>query len=55
MSRAGRVVGLVVTGAMFLFSAWVYQRTGDWVAAVFTVGSLGYGLFFYSQGKAGKQ
>lgn len=54
MSRTGRVVGLVVTGAMFLFSAWMYQRTGDWVAAVFAVGSLAYGLFFYSQGGVGK-
>ena len=55
VSRAGRVVGLVATGAMFLFSAWMYQRTGDWVAAVFAVGSLGYGLFFYSQGGSDKQ
>jgi hypothetical protein len=39
---------------MFLFSAWMYQRTGDWVAAVFAVGSLGYGLFFFNQSGAGK-
>ena len=49
MSGSGRIVGLVVTGAMFLFSAWMYQRTGDWVAAVFAAGSLAYGVFFYSQ------
>ncbi len=31
---------------MFAFSSWMYVQTGDWVAAVFAVGSLGYGLFF---------
>jgi LEA14-like dessication related protein len=35
---------------MFLFSAWMYQRTGDWVAAVFAIGSLAYAVFFYTQG-----
>lgn len=48
MSGSGRVAGLVVAGGMFLFSAWMYYRTGDWVAAVFVAGSLAYGLFFYS-------
>ena len=51
LSQSGRVIGLVITGAMFLFSAWMYQRTGDWVAAVFALGSLGYGLFFWSRGE----
>ena len=50
MSQTGRVFGMVVTGAMFLFSAWMYQRTGDWVAAVFAAGSLAYAMFFFSQG-----
>ena len=54
MGQAGRTVGLIATGAMFLFSAWMYQRTGDWVAAVFAVGSVGYAIFFYSQGGVGK-
>lgn len=54
MSRTGRAIGLVATGVMFLFSAWMYQRTGDWVAAVFAAGSLAYGVFFYSQGGAEK-
>jgi type IV secretory pathway VirB2 component (pilin) len=45
------MIGLVITGVMFLFSAWMYQRTGDWVAAVFALGSLGYGLFFWSRGE----
>jgi len=34
---------------MFAFSAWMFQQTGDWVAAVFVVGSLAYGLFFFLQ------
>ena len=49
LTRTGKTVGLVATAAMFAFSAWMYQQTGDWVAAVFAVGSLAYGLFFYSQ------
>ena len=31
---------------MFAFSAYMYWRSGDWVAAVFAVGSLAYGAFF---------
>lgn len=54
MSQTGRVIGLIVTGAMFLFSVWIYQRTGDWVAAVFAVGSLAYGVFFYGQARGGQ-
>ncbi len=34
---------------MFAFSAWMFQRTGDWVAALFAAGSLAYGLFFFSR------
>lgn len=49
MTRAGKTIGLVGTAALFLFSAWVYLRTGDWVAVVFAAGSLAYGLFFYSR------
>ena len=48
MSKAGRTIGLVLTCAMFAFSAHMFTQTGDWVAAVFAVGSLGYGLFFLS-------
>ena len=40
----------VVAAVMFAFSAWIFQQTGDWLAAVFAAGSLGYGLFFISQG-----
>jgi hypothetical protein len=50
MSASGRVLGLVVAVAMFFFSAWMYLRTGDWVAAVFALGSVGYGVFFFSSG-----
>lgn len=52
MSGTGRFVGLAAATVMFAFSAWMYQSTGDWVAAVFAVGSLAYGLFFYSRGGA---
>lgn len=54
LTQTGRFIGLAATGAMFLFSAYMYQRTGDWVAAVFAVGSLGYGVFFFNQGRGGK-
>ena len=48
MSKSGRYIGLVLTAAMFAFSTWMYITSGDWVAAVFAVGSLGYGIFFLS-------
>ena len=46
MTRRGRLLGLALTASMFAFSAFMYSRNGDWVAAVFAVGSLAYGLFF---------
>ncbi len=46
MSGAGRIVGLVLTAAMFAFSCFMFLNTGDWVAAVFAIGSLAYGIFF---------
>ncbi len=46
MSHTGRLIGLTLTAMMFAFSTWMYLQTGDWVAAVFALGSLGYGLFF---------
>jgi hypothetical protein len=33
---------------MFIFSAFMYISSGDWVAAVFAAGSLAYGVFFFS-------
>jgi hypothetical protein len=48
LSRTSRIIGLCIAGAMFLFSAGVYVKTGDWVAAVFAAGALAYGVFFFS-------
>ena len=53
MTRTGRIIGLVATAAMFAFSTWMYLQTGDWVAAVFAVGSLAYAVFFFNQGASG--
>ena len=46
LSRTSRVAGVGIAALMFLFSAGVYIKSGDWVAAVFAVGSLAYGAFF---------
>lgn len=46
MSSNAKVLALLLSAAMFAFSGWMYIQTGDWVAAVFAVGSLGYGVFF---------
>ncbi|MFT4614535.1 MAG: hypothetical protein ACI9NT_001680 [Bacteroidia bacterium] len=47
MSKSARIFGLIGATVMLLFSGWMYQRTGDWVALVFLLGSLCYlGLFF---------
>jgi hypothetical protein len=43
---AGRIIGLLVAVVMFCFSGFMYFNSGDWVAAVFALGSLGYFLFF---------
>jgi hypothetical protein len=48
VSRTGRLLGLLLAVAMFLFSCWVYLASGDWVAALFALGSVAYGLFFYT-------
>ncbi len=53
VSRAGRFAGLAITGSMFIFSTYMYTRSGDWVAAFFAVGSLAYGIFFWQQGRGG--
>lgn len=47
MPSAGRIIGLILAIAMFVFSLWMYSRTGDWVAIVFAIGSVGYTLFFF--------
>ena len=46
MSSSVKFVALLLSAAMFAFSSWMYLGTGDWVAAVFAIGSLGYGVFF---------
>ncbi len=33
MSGAARLIGLGAATVMFVFSAWMYQSTGDWVHA----------------------
>jgi hypothetical protein len=47
------MIGLVVALAMFLFSVSMYLKTGDWVASVFALGSLGYILVFLTTQKRG--
>lgn len=46
MSSNAKLLALLLSAAMFAFSGWMYIQTGDWVAAVFAVGSLAYGVFF---------
>jgi len=48
MSNFARLFGLFVAAAMGLFSAYMFLTTGDWVAAVFFLGSVGYLVFFAS-------
>lgn len=48
MSPLARYIGLIIALLMAAFSAYVYTNTGDWVAAVFCLGSVGYCLFFAS-------
>jgi hypothetical protein len=48
VSKSGKIFGLVITFAMLVFSTYIFSRTGDWVAAVFMVGSMAYGVVFLS-------
>lgn len=48
MSKTARMLGLLAALAMLVFSASIYVKTGDWVAAVFCLGSVAYLLFFAS-------
>lgn len=54
MPHVGRIIGLVLAVAMFIFSIWMYSRTGDWVAILFAIGSAAYTMFFFS-GISGKK
>lgn len=46
MSQTARTIGLVIAVLMLLFSGYMFQATGDWVAGVFVLGSVGYIAFF---------
>jgi hypothetical protein len=51
MSSKRQVLGsvaMVLSAAMFAFSLWVYQHTGDWVALIFMAMSMVYGFVFAS-------
>lgn len=41
-----RILALLAALGMFIFSVFIYLKTGDWVAGVFLLGSLGYFVFF---------
>ncbi|MFK8048871.1 MAG: hypothetical protein AB8B81_10600 [Halioglobus sp.] len=49
MSNFAKSLGLIAALGMGLFSGNIYMQTGDWVAAVFCVGSAAYFLFFISK------
>jgi len=51
MSTKRRVLAgaaIALSAAMFAFSLWVYQNTGDWVALIFMAMSMVYGFVFAS-------
>jgi len=48
MSNGARILGLIVAATMGAFSTYIFLQTGDWVAAVFIVGSMAYGILFSS-------
>ena len=52
MSKSGRLLGLALALVMLIFSGYMFLQTGDWVAAVFVLGSLGYALFFLSTARS---
>jgi len=54
MSHSARILGLTAAVLMGAFSAWMYVKTGDWVAAVFCLGSVAYFVLF-TTGGAGKK
>jgi hypothetical protein len=41
-----RTLRLLVALGMFIFSMFIYRESGDWVAAIFALGSLCYFVFF---------
>lgn len=53
MSRIGPIIALFLALALFVFSAWIYSRTGDWVAMVFALGSVAYAFYFFTRLRGG--
>ena len=51
----GRVLALIVAIGMFVFSLWMYSRTGDWVAIVFAIGSAAYATYFFTSVRGGNK
>ena len=49
MSNSALYAGLALALLMFVFSSWMFIQSGDWVAAVFALGSVGYALFFFGR------
>jgi hypothetical protein len=48
MPKIARIIALIIALAMFVFSVWVYNNTGDWVAVVFALGSVAYAIYFFT-------
>lgn len=46
MASGMRWLALVAAIAMLVFSLYMYSVTGDWVAMVFALGSIGYIVLF---------
>jgi hypothetical protein len=46
MFTVERTLGLLAALGMFVFSVYIFLKTGDWVAGVFVLGSLSYFVFF---------
>jgi hypothetical protein len=48
MTNSARLLGFIFAALMGIFSLYMYWQTGDWVAAVFCLGSVAYGVYFAS-------
>lgn len=54
MPPAARLIALIIAAAMFVFSSWMFTQTGDWVAVVFALGSVAYGIYFFTSSGGGQ-
>ncbi len=43
-----KFLAIGLSAGMFAFSSWVFWQTGDWVALLFMVVSIAYGVLFAS-------